>query len=850
MKITRPAPPVPTPAETHMGAIINFFDPRTETAPVDRRRVLQALAFTGISTATGVALWDTAQPKKTVEYQAPRFRPTRETSVAFGQWKDLSHIAKKSFSALSSLHRDLFQRTTKVSYKYNTSRTEKKCTGSGEDRRCTTKTITETHSASEQRTFYMDDALAPLKHDRLSRFLEKWEQLNEIVTLIQGEDLKKIVGETEPSNPANLPNDEFAEHFGFTWVEGELSQSKQALLTASIGLPASLLFFFYKHVGYGIANFISFFTKSHVKRPSDLTDPFRYPDAFSSEDERKNAETSITRRALFQGIFGVGAAALAFGSRDHYKERSLRISEKGRSAMREKVIEGNELDQDQLFLALFHSTPNEMMTELEDAIHRLRQLDVETVDKAVRKGIDKIQQKAKETLRATRAGAYSEDYVDIKTGKYFSTSRLQDYSQSVLDYNTQIIRDYATLANTSADELEDVLGQMRTLFARGQVPEELRPLLRAYYITTGVNEAVATEHSEHMWGLSKDLALLTAPVITALALSEMEGSHHETASNLVHGIIDWWDRGKLTVGQILTGMKQNYTARQYQKIYSDDDIKESVAAYLKDMRDAIKDLTRLGIVHDPVLRAYLDSKAQRDELQDLKTQLDRLDSNDVINVYIEKAFVFFAKKQLNLASLKEDILSRKSTSDNLVKNPDFDDFKDKVSDLIREAGPGFIFDLIESGVIEDNEPNENWHTAEAHELDSLIHNWATRVAGSVASVSNMYVALNVLPRSWFGTTQNPPKIRITEEDVIQAFDQYVVEKLKDNSFYNQISKELKSAMNLGDSMDTTRRERLIERTEIAKRVFLRFIEEARHGQHEWEILSQYCPKLREALASV
>lgn len=783
--------------------LLQVFAPR-ETPRVDRRKALALLGGAGAVFATGAGIFDTVQPKSISNVTAPEYQ--RE-SATIGDLQRLNGQYAATNGALSwflSTHQRLFVRQVEIQWKEDHQETYQDCdTDEKGTRHCVTRTRTVTETKYDSRTVMADQDLSSPRLGTVQSIHAGQSHYSQMADLLlNSPHLKEIVGVVNDMNLATLDHEAFARHFGFEWQEEKVGMGWQVFLASVIGIPSTAIFLFYDKIW-------KYFNSRN--RYND----YRYGRRVDDDE----GEMRVTRRALLRSVLGAGATAFAVTGADRYRERSDAIKQEGRLSVREDIVESNGLNATQFHDRLFGNPYSEIIAELKNFAAGLRKTDVLEVERSIHEGLRHLDDAERE-LRMLARGR----------GGYGITTLRKDNH-----YQRSDAESYVKLAQDTAVQMEEAAQKLEEFFKDG-VPSSLLPAMRAYQITEDVNQNVKTQGQKHLWGLSRDLGILYAGAVGLAAFSELPGPHHQTIYNAVHGIFDYWDRGKLTAYQVILGMQEQYGGSQMDSLMRDRQLNFMAAQRLELLKRAALDYEQAGIVADPRVTEFLGHKKTKDR-QRLQDQLKDVTNEKIIQVYIDKAFVFFAKQQLSLKGLVDDVLTnKKAGKDHIVKNPPFADFEVKVLELMRQGESTLIFDLIDAGVIEDNEPNEDWQTAESGELSGYIQYWADRIAGQIAASTNMLVALKVLPASWFIDGQGA-KEYLSSEDIKESFMTVVLRKMQIEAEKIKIRKEI----------EDSQKGRVLDEKEIAQRVLLRDIQKAFSSHQEMKILRENSSKLQQAL---
>lgn len=786
-------------------SVTDFFASANPSNPIDRRRVLQFFATMGVGAATTTAIIDTTHTKTTSEIRARSFVPAPETLTALNQLGATFETLQNRTTLLLELHRRLFLRTVRVEWDKQVTTTTEVCSDNGNGTKCHTKTETHTEHDYAARSIYIDDALPNLRHADLNSLLGRYQLGVERTRALHEQGLSALEGALQQSDPHQMNREDFARNFGFEWTEGKVSTGWQTALATAIGIPATALFLFYNRFWKGIGR---------------LIDSDTY--GFGQRDE-----IGPTRRAFLQLVFGGGAAAYALNSGEYYQQRSNRIRDEGESEIRRAIIMGNTWSVEEYFRYYFAVTDQDLLIELRTYINDLKNMTFESVDRAVRHGLEEVHDLESELMASAPFGAYNKQ-----------TTQLED------EYNRAAIGQYVATSHQIAGELEGVFESLRNYFYAG-VPTALLPVMRAYFMTHAVNNAIGNEHSSHMWGLAGDLGKLYGAALILLHLSEIPGGYHGTIYNIIQGLCDYWDRTRLSVAQVVLGMKKEISPQKKQELMQSPEIQEMVRHHIETLKASAKDLAEIEIIYAPVVSSYLKSLKDQAHI-DLLHQIKNLSIEKVIEAYLEKALVFFAKKQLGLEGLREVLRGERKNKDPIV-NPSSEALNQKMLELVTDAEPFFIFDLIEAGLINDNEPEEDWRTAEAHELDGYIGYWADRIAGFFGSTQNMYVALEILPKNWFGT--NAERESLSRSDVIDAFEKAIERKLNTATKKNKVRQEIIKVTRGRSNPKRNQPDREISTQEISKRLLLRSMREAYERNSALEVLFEFEPRLHAVMAT-
>lgn len=804
-----------------------------ETAPMDRRRFLSLMAAVGGLGAAGTTIWDTALPKRTTEIQA---RPHRHSEEGTEDLNTLKRVASGLYGPsqmMQQRHTDLFHRTYTIQYEEEHESCTTTCTTDSDgnsdcDTDCTTYYTTEHQNGD----LWIDAHMGSLNSGYLNRLVQRYAGIVGLVDRILSPGLFEIAGEIEGVNLDYMSAGEFANHFGFEWGEGRVSTGKQVAMATGIGALGLSGFLFYKRIWDGLIDLFDRSTSYGTyqyrsrKRPSvplfsDTGDGGVVRNYLQAKEE-----TEATRRSFFQMLLGGLTLGLTLRSKKKYEARSATIRGDAENKMRQSIVKNNKWDKEKLFENTFDIHAAGLVAEAKSLVGHLRALQFNEVHYAVRRGILDLE------AAARKARDDIEGEVDKEDAKIVRIDDRLDETQ---------IRDYISKAHEAALELEQKIAILEKLFADG-VPESIRPALRAYAITEDAKKAVTEQNSRHMWGLARDLGLIYGGATALMALSEIDAAHDAVTNNLVHGAFDWWDRQKMTAWGVVTGMKRNYSAHQMSQIFDSGEFDAMAMDQVSDLKKMARDYVEMGAVseyRDPLLSGYFSGQngTAKSGVRTLREQLDEINPDDVIKVYVEKAFVYFAREQLGLRGLKRDVLVSSDGGRRIVKNPPFAEFKNKVEELMQNAGSGFIFDLIDAGVIEDQKPGEDWQDAENSELPGYINYWADRIAGSVAGSANMNVALKILPDSWFDRG-NQTHERVSRQDVLEAFAAYAATQSDE---YNQFKKDCGRAR----GQDVA-----ISEEEYQLRFLFKQIKNAVEAHRFWEILCDHSPKLRAALSEM
>ena len=775
------------------------------------------MAGIGATLATITTVVDTAQPKKTTEITSDLYRPADDTRAALETFYAAMQIVSGKAGELFNRHNSLFTRTVRVEWKTDHQESYQDCSrDSNGNSTCVTKYRTVTRHHDREETINIDQDMRNINAEYLGDINTYYGKALGSVGHFRDNNLKLLEGELGSVDWLKENSDEFAANFTFHWTEGNVSTGWQTAIATAIGLPATALFLFYGN----LVDMINGHRNSHFTTRYRLNDYLREKSAREDRDEMK-----LTRRSLLQVIGGAGAATLAFGGKERYEKRSEEIRAEGEKGIRNFIIRGNKLDEALLFLNFFNNNPEDIIKELETYAYNLRLLTFEEIDLSVRNGLIRLDEEERKIRHSADFGAYS-----------IRTTRKDD------NYNPEDIRNYLSLAHSVADEIDSVLDGLKTFFKEG-VPKSLLPAMRACYITDGVNSVVSHEHSRHMWGLAGDLGILYGSALVLLLASEINGAHHKAAYNLVQGMFDFVDRRKLSAFEIVSHLKGSLSYEEKNAVFGDEEIVQAVKGNIAALKKFGGAYTETGVVFAPV-RDYL-GRFERKARDDLNRQIEGLSEEAIIDLYIEKALVFFARKQLSPKGLMQAMKEGKSKG-GPVSKPNIDELKGKVAEFIKEGEQYFIFDLIDAGLIDDNEPEEDWLTTESSDLRNNINYWADRILGYFTSSQSMQAALGILPLNWSLMSKEGAQT-LSREEVLTAFVEVVRGEINSTKEKSKIKKEIESALT-GDSVHRDRPARSISDEEIANRVLLRKLKETAEAHKGFDVLSENEPRLKAALA--
>lgn len=783
------------------------------------------MAATGITAATGTAVWDTAQPKTTTEVATQTFQPAEATVHSLVRLGSIYRHFLDATQELLSLHDRLFTRTVCVEWEKKHTRTVETCTGTGEDRTCTTRTEVYWTDESSSRTLVIDQDMTQLRQRVLHNMKDQYATGSTAVGRYQQAGLRLMEGAAAGVDFATLNDRQFAEHFEFDWQEGRVGTGWQVFLASIIGLPASAFFLFYKKIYDNIAEASGSSRRYHSGYRHRHAVPWHDEEGEIESRPADPKEIGNTRRAFFQMFLGTGAAVFAFGSDDYYQRRSDKIRGKGVKAMRDAVVRNNGIDQTAFFESDTRITPMALIKEAREHIEKLAGITEDEVDKSIRNGLRKLDE-VEDDLRPFPIGTRS-----------VRTTRKDN------QHNKEEIERYVETAHKTAEQLSGILEDMEDYFANG-VPAELLPAMRAWHITQDVNEAVSKEHTSHMWGLAGDLAKLYGLAMGLLLVTEIPAGYHERIYNFIQGLCDFADRKRMSAFEILTGMKSGYSKRQMRKILEDKEILAAIAVNLRTLNTNARDLAEARIVTDPAVASLYDGMESTRRVS-LADQINQLGAETVAQAYVDKALAHFMKVQLGTQGFLQAVTEGRDR-EQPFKRPSVSELRDKVLELVKKAGATFIFDLIEADLIDDNEPGENWITAEPNELPRLITYWADRVAGYFAASQNLYAALGILDSTWFKPRNENTTTRV---DILEAFQNAVMDEISSENKKRDVRAEIETTMNERSRMDASRPERVLDDAEIAQRLLLRRLQNAVESHGEFEVLVHHSPKLRSHLAT-
>lgn len=788
--------------------LTRFFAPE-DTTPVDRRRVLGLFAAAGAVCAGGTTVWNTAQPKQTSEVNAPSFAPAPDTDTALQTLRHDFGIMASSAGRVESNHAHLFQRTVSVAWKKDHEEDYTECKEVNGKEICKPKkrTVTTHHNRTE--TITIDQDMASLDLPYLHKTAGAYRALVAALQKLTDGGLLEITGTTGDAVLESSSTD-FAEHFGFAWKTGDVSPLAQTALATGLGLVGSALLLWYKEAADFVTGRVGSMRSRYGGHQSHWRDYAEHVEDAAAE-ANKREEMQRTRRAFFRMVGGGVAAGLAFKTAHAYAERSAALRATGEQQIRDSVLEGNRRDQTHFFGYYFRTAPRSLLDDLGHLIDRLRRVTIAEVDRSVRRGIRRVEELEAQLYRQMPMGAYGEH-----------TTQKDDQFEA-----GQIVQ-YVRECHTLADTLEAAQHQLQDFFADG-VPAALLPAMRARFVTDGIDAAVSEQHSTHMWGLAGDLGILYGSALAIALASEYQGSgHHAWVYDRVQGICDWIDRRKMSVYEIVTNLRGKYSQREIATITQSGAITALAETLKQELTDGAEDYETMGVV------------------QDLRRQLRALDAERIVQVYIDKALVFYARKQLGAQGLKTAFTAKHDPGDPVV-TPPIAELRAQVERYMQSVGSYALFDLIEADAIEDHEPEEDWMTAEPQELSRTITYWAERIAGLFGSVKQMYVAAHILPDAWW---ENDSAHTVTAAEVEQAFVQAVEAELAadpDTAATVRTEIERTLAARSGSGFEAV--DRPVSDEEITQRFLLRRMFEAHSNNSGIEVLFAHHPALAEAVTT-
>ncbi len=826
--------PAAQPASSAWRSLVDFFSFSKPTTPVDRRLVLQVIGGTGMACTAGVALWDTILPKSIATLNAPTYQAADETRQVLAALQNPFDRALGETRQFQALHRQLFVRRVEVAWTVMVDEEYQDCEPNpsprqicdkdtkgnsvnchddpGDTERCTTKTrrVPKRHSDSE--TLVIDQDIAWLSLDYQEGREERYEEVLGQIKPLEQDGLMKIEGAVAGLELAQLSDAEFAEHFGVHFDESQVSLGWQTAVALTLGLPLTAALIRYDAI-------LDYFEGPRDSPNWDSRSRRATPQPTRSDGE----EVENTRRAFFQCVAGAVAAALTVKNREDYRLRSKEICGDGVHKMRELIEHGNTWSAEHFFTHFFKTSPQDLIGELRDHRKRLRQVTVDQVSTSIRHGLKRLDD-AENSL--PEFGAYS-----------IETLRKDD------SFDPVAIGHYVAAAQRMADVLDEQVRHLEELFAHG-IPETLVPAMKACYLTQEVRQIVNSQENKHLWGLTKDLGSTFGAMLGILFLSEVPGPHHRALYGLVQGVCDWMESRMLNASERIRRMRQAYPEAQLRPIYQSTELRHDIQEHIRLLTQSADDMVAAGIVNDPDL-VFLNG-FNEEQHQAFRDQVKNLKIDDVIRLYIDKALVYFSRKQMGAAGMLESISSRRRTFDSETR-PSPEALQQKVLELAQNAEAGFIFDLIEGELVNDNHDDENWMTAEPSELPRYINYWADRIAGWFTSTQAMNADLGILPEAWATPDSDRPDFRVTREDVLQAFRQEIMDDLKEVGQREALKKEIHKTLNRRTRWDQGRGEREVTDEEVVQRVLLREIQAAIEGHGEWDLLVRHLPKLQQAL---
>lgn len=802
------------------------------TTPVDRRRVMQLVVGTGISALTANAVVKTFEPKKTREIEARSFvlqdPENRETKKAKSKLHDLSAKLAGSTSALRNKHDKLFNHHVKVDWeKYVDDET---CTGEGEDEVCVDTSYWADDSSGDQSVVIDDGFILTLNllQDQSYKFSQLVQRCDE---LAKGE-LKSIVGNPEGLDPNQTSNEDFIENFeGLDFKNAKVDSTKTGLISLLFGGLSLTGILFYKPIFDALEDF--YYT--NIKKTS-----WRNRNRYRSKGqyEVRQEEVSRTRREVLK-LFGGLAGGATYLALEDYDKRSEGIQSEADIAFKETIIDGNTFSTQTLYERHFQIrvTRNPSVKQkvyykpkaiIEDAI-RLRDSLLLVSREGLQDALKRNYHKVNELEKRISPDEFPMSIRNVETTR-------KDDNRN----NHELINAYIDHVDRMIGILDETILELEKYFQDG-IPEALHPLLQSRFITDHINYTVAKEESQHLWGFSGDLALMYGAAGAIITLGEFTAdSYEESLYRGIQGFFDAIDVSRMSVIGIFDKLKGEYSEEELLSLYEDSRIHQAIRENIETIIDNADDLEDIGVVFDPDISDILNGiygTLGKNEKRRLFNQIKTLDHQKIIEeVYVKKALVYFAKKQTSLAGFKK-AMTASDAGENLIKKPTLRELRLKTLELIENAGQTFVFDLIQTGILEDNEPSEDWITAEEHELEQYINYWSDRISASFAASTTMYVALGQLPKKWWDTKYRSIRM-LTAEEVKKAFSDYI-ESVYDTPAKMQALKE-EIARGIGKPVDE------IRAYEISKRILLKIIKDTFESSNELEVIQKFHPELRAA----
>ncbi|OVE81000.1 hypothetical protein BVY03_04905 [bacterium K02(2017)] len=811
---------------TPVQSLTKFLSPDVPTTPMDRRRLLTAGGLLGFTGVTGSLIWNTTRAKTLADVKAPVFQAPTKTKEDIREFsKGMNRLGGPS-SRMANLHSQLFHRQVRVEWEEYISKTctRTNCTTDAEgDQSCTTESYdcSEWEDRDLSGEVWADSMLRVpenagsfhFNYSYIRNLATQFQKIRKTLVNLGSLDMKGLNRPQQNTDTTNLNIDEFAEMHGYQWATGKVGAGKQTGIAAGIGIPSTILIFLFGKIVNVIKNW------HHG--------PYRrYHRGYSSFQDNKE-EINMTRRALLQSGLGLGAASFIVANPDFYKNRSQEITAKGQHSIRKTITDIMNSNIAKLYGHFFGMYPNDILAQARLEVKRLRSIDVAMVDRSVKEGIAQVRnmerrfkREAQNTYNRTR---------DIRT-----TIR-QD------SYNINTIKAYVNEAHQAADKIEEGIEVLERFFKSG-IPAGLAPAMRARRATDEIAAHVSEQSGKHLWGLAGDLGLIYGSGVGMMLLSEVPVGSQSYAYNVVQGVCDTYDRIRISPEKMIKAMRDQIDTRS---IYSNHELKNIIDSHIARIRQFANAEVEAQIIHAPVEKSLINDMEARAK-ESLLSQLDKLDYDNILELYIEKALVYYVKRRKGLKGFFRALSHDQRDNNDIYDTPDANELRKDVTLFLQSAEEHFLYDLIDGSLIQDNAPDTDWITSQNNDLDRVTNFWADKVAGLFAATQPMNAALDILPHEW-QTLNNSNHERLTREDVLKAFVAAVKDDLDSKRKIEKAKVEINRLMNSRLSTETNRPDRMISEDEIAKRILLKKLQGAMTSHTEQDILFKYEPRLVAAM---
>ncbi len=752
--------------------------------PVNRRAMLKGLGILGLCATAPAIIMNTAAKKSVLAVQSDTYTQQKETLDQLTDLAEPMSLAESKLAALESLHRQLFYR--KVQCHYTVDEPEIYDCGTTEKPATCTRTVSNRYHPSKE-VFIDYHMPGDLKSDPIGSAHGLYQKATQMIAALRRNGMRQIdlaegaAGITYEEFE-RMNQSDFARRFtDLGFPEGEADSSMQMLIASAIALPGTALLVFWGPIVEGL------------KRLAERMQNRGYRSSIGSRSwdsrERQSRlnlveQVKLTRRSLMTFLAGAVGGWWIFGGREKYAQRSADIMGDAEKSFRETISTASLMRSEQLFLRDFNAHPMTYVDTLSIYIDALEKLDEDALRQAVKQGIASMKDKRTDII-SVPAGAYSiswdfdEAIKDDLIRQYLQTAgevteKLKQARTMLLHYFSQDAdpREKVNLFQLLAASRDAALSEAERKTAgghladslNGQIPAALHPVLKAHFLTVKIQETVERESSRHMQGLAWDIGKLYILAGSALAVSEaLPNGLQQASDQLVHGVFDALDFFRMPLVQKMQLFRDNFGQDQVIRRFSrDGDICTAVEKQLGQLHGNLDEFLRLNAVHGRIFDGH-----------EYRVDQARMNADDIVRIYVEKAYAIFAHRQSEFKNLRKFLAGRMGGKQSLVTFNEAE-LHEQVLKLIEQADATFIFDLIDAGLIDDREMDEDWLTADTHaEVQTYIRHYADKLAAEVAATTPMLVALNIIDNArnqWWDAGKRWIKV-LSRDEIYNAFAQ-------------------------------------------------------------------------------